>query len=113
MNFLNCESPSWVRNDIRVSNLGADANPLIVMGLAMINGLLSRIGLETVLLSRQMPLPLALKTALGVSLVSMLAMELAMNITDYLLVDAAALTWWSIIPSLLAGFITPWPYNYW
>ncbi|MEE8057580.1 MAG: DUF4396 domain-containing protein [Pseudomonadales bacterium] len=90
-----------------------DTNPLLVMGLAMINGLLTSIALETVLLSRQMALKLALKTALGMSLVSMLAMELAMNATDYLLVGAAALTWWSVIPSLIAGFITPWPYNYW
>jgi hypothetical protein len=56
---------------------------------------------------------IALKTALGMSLVSMLAMEIAMNTTDYLLVGKAALTWWSVIPSLLAGFLTPWPYNYW
>ena len=87
--------------------------PLLVMGLAMINGLLTSIALEAVLLSRQMTLKLALKTALGMSLVSMLAMELAMNLTDYLLVGAAALTWWSVFPSLMAGFITPWPYNYW
>ena len=86
---------------------------MLVMGLAMLNGLLTSIALETFILSRQMVLKLAFKTAIGMSLVSMLAMEFAMNLTDYLLVGKAALTWWSIGPSLLAGFLTPWPYNYW
>jgi len=85
----------------------------LVMSLAIINGLLSSIILETLLLSRTMSAKAALKTALGMSLVSMLAMEIAMNATDYLLVGKAALTWWSVIPSLLAGFLAPWPYNYW
>ena len=88
-------------------------NPMLVMALAMMNGLLTSIALETFILSRQMVLKLAFKTAIGMSLVSMLAMEFAMNLTDYLLVGKAALTWWSIGPSLLAGFLTPWPYNYW
>lgn len=90
-----------------------DTHPLIVMGLAMLNGLLASIALETALLARQMSLANALKTALGMSLISMIAMELAMNITDYLLVGKAALTWWSVLPSLLMGFLVPWPYNYW
>lgn len=88
-------------------------NPLLVMSLAIINGLLTSILLETILLSRQMLFKLALKTALGMSLVSMLSMEIAMNLTDYLLVGEARITWWSLFPSLLAGFLTPWPYNYW
>lgn len=90
-----------------------DTNAMLVMGLAMLNGLLTSIALETFILSRQMNLKLAFRTAIGMSLVSMLAMEFAMNLTDYLLVGKAALTWWSIGPSLLAGFLTPWPYNYW
>ena len=88
-------------------------NPWLVVGLAMLNGLLTSIALETAILSRQMKLKPALKTALGMSLVSMLGMELAINATDYLLVGKVALTWWSVIPSLAAGFIAPWPYNYW
>lgn len=88
-------------------------HPMLVMALAMMNGLLTSIALETFILSRQMSFKLAFKTAIGMSLVSMLAMEFAMNLTDYLLVGKAALTWWSIGPSLLAGFLTPWPYNYW
>ena len=87
--------------------------PLIVLPLAIINGLLTSIALETVILSRHMPWGLALKTALGMSLISMIGMEIAMNATDWLLVGSLTLTWWSLAPSLLAGFLTPWPYNYW
>ena len=86
---------------------------LVVMSLAIMNGLITSILLETFLLARSMPVKIALKTAMGMSLVSMLSMEIAMNTTDYLLVGKAALTWWSVFPSLLAGFLTPWPYNYW
>ncbi len=55
----------------------------------------------------------ALRTAAGMSLISMIGMELAMNLTDWLLVGSLKLTWWSVLPSLAAGFLTPWPYNYW
>jgi len=87
--------------------------PLIVLPLAILNGLLTSIALETFILSRQMQWKQALRTAAGMSLISMIGMELAMNLTDWLLVGSLKLTWWSIIPSLLAGFLTPWPYNYW
>jgi len=87
--------------------------PLIVLPLAILNGLLTSIALETFILSRQMQWKQALRTAAGMSLISMIGMELAMNLTDWLLVGSLKLTWWSILPSLLAGFLTPWPYNYW
>jgi hypothetical protein len=90
-----------------------DTNPMLVMSLAIVNGLLTSIALETGLLARQMDLSSAFKTAIGMSFVSMVAMEVAMNLTDYLLVGGARLVWWSIIPMLIAGFVTPWPYNYW
>ena len=83
-----------------------------IMSLAIINGLLTSIALETVILSRQMTLSLAFKTAIGMSLISMIAMELAMNITDILLTGGAMLTWWVIPFMLVAGFFTPLPYNY-
>ncbi len=86
---------------------------MLVMGLAMLNGLLTSILLETILMARQMPFNAAFKTALGMSMVSMISMELAMNTVDYMLVGAAQLRWWSVAPSLIAGFLTPWPYNYW
>ena len=90
-----------------------DTPPLIILTLAIINGLLTSIALETVILSRQMSWWPALRTAAGMSLISMIGMELAMNITDWALVGKMQLTWWSVIPSLAAGFVTPWPYNYW
>ena len=91
--------------------------PFPVMGimiLAIINGLLTSIMLETFILMRQQfPFKKALHTAAGMSLISMISMEVAMNITDYVLTGGAMLTWW-VIPIMLAvGFVTPWPYNYW
>lgn len=86
---------------------------LVVMPIAMINGILTSIALETILLSRQMSMRAAFKTAVGMSLVSMVSMELAMNLVDLALVGEARLVWWAIPPMLIAGFLTPWPYNYW
>ena len=87
---------------------------LFIFALATINGLIASIILETFLLLRQkMPFGLALKTALGMSFISMLAMEMAMNLTDYLLTGGANFVWWVVLLALIAGFITPWPYNYW
>jgi LEA14-like dessication related protein len=83
------------------------------MTLAIINGLLTSIALETIILSRQMSLYNAFHTAIGMSLISMIGMELAMNLTDVFLTGGAVLTWWVIPPMLVAGFITPLPYNYW
>jgi len=85
----------------------------LIMSLAMINGIITSIILETIILSKQMILKLAFKTAAGMSLVSMISMEAAMNFTDYILTGGAILTWWVIPFMLLAGFITPLPYNYW
>ena len=85
-----------------------------IMILAIINGLLSSIMLETYILMRQkFSLSKALKTACGMSLISMLSMEIAMNITDYALTGGAMLVWWVVPVMLLVGFLTPWPYNYW
>ena len=87
---------------------------LIIMALAIINGIISSIILETIILLRQnFSFKLALKTAVGMSLISMVSMEIAMNATDYFLTGGAILTWW-VVPIMLAvGFVTPWPYNYW
>ena len=85
-----------------------------IMVLAIINGLITSIILETIILMLQnFSLSNALKTAAGMSLISMISMEIAMNLTDYILTGGAMLTWW-IVPIMLAvGFVTPWPYNYW
>ena len=85
---------------------------LSIMTLAIINGLITSIMLETFILSRQMDLKNAFKTAIGMSLVSMISMEAAMNIVDVILTGGAMLTWWVIPFMLMAGFITPLPYNY-
>ena len=85
-----------------------------IMILAIINGLITSIILETFILIRQnFSFVDALKTASGMSLISMISMEAAMNLTDYLLTGGAMLTWWVIPIMLIAGFVTPWPYNYW
>jgi len=86
---------------------------LLIMSLAIINGLLTSIALETFILARQMPLRLAFKTAIGMSLISMIGMEVAMNVTDVALTGGAMLTWWVVPLMLAAGFVTPLPYNYW
>ncbi len=85
-----------------------------IMILAIINGLITSIILETFILIRQnFTFIGALKTASGMSLISMLSMEITMNVTDYLLTGGAILTWWVIPIMLMVGFLTPWPYNYW
>ena len=87
---------------------------LSIMILEIINGLITSIILETIVLLRQkFPLSKAIKTALGMSFISMISMEIAMNLTDYLLTGGAILTWWVIPIMLTVGFLTPWPYNYW
>ena len=85
---------------------------LNIMILAIINGLITSIMLETFILSKQMKLQEAFKTAIGMSLVSMISMEVAMNVVDVLLTGGAMLTWWAMPIMLMAGFITPLPYNY-
>ena len=85
-----------------------------IMTLAIINGLITSIILETLILMRQsFDFSKALKTAMGMSFISMISMEIMMNLTDYFLTGGAILTWWVVPIMLLAGFLTPWPYNYW
>ena len=83
-----------------------------IMILAIINGLITSIMLETFILSRQMVLRLAFKTAIGMSMISMISMEIAMNVVDVLITGGAVLVWWVLPIMLLAGFLTPLPYNY-
>ena len=83
-----------------------------IMTLAIINGLITSIILETIILSRQMTIKIAFQTALTMSFISMLAMEIAMNSVDWLILGEAKLVWWIVPIMLLVGFLTPWPYNY-
>ena len=87
---------------------------LAIMTLAIINGIITSIILETIILLKQnFSFKNAFKTAVGMSLISMICMEATMNLTDYLLTGGAMLTWW-VVPIMLAvGFVIPWPYNYW
>ena len=86
---------------------------LSIMILAIINGLLTSIMLETYILMKQkFDFINALKTACGMSFISMISMEISMNATDYFLTGGAQLTWWVVPIMLMVGFLTPWPYNY-
>lgn len=85
---------------------------LNIMVLAIINGLLTSIMLETLILIKDMNFKIAIKTALGMSLISMISMEAMMNLVDYTFTGGAKITI-SVLPlMLLAGFLTPLPYNY-
>ena len=87
---------------------------LAIMILAIINGLVTSIILETFILMKQnLNFKNAFKTAIGMSFISMISMEIAMNFTDYFLTGGAIITWWVIPIMLGVGFLTPWPYNYW
>ena len=84
-----------------------------IMVLAIINGLITSIMLETFILMKQMGTKKAFKTAIGMSLISMISMEIAMNATDYFMTGGqATITMYTILPMWTAGFLTPLPYNY-
>ena len=85
---------------------------LNIMILAIINGLITSIILETIILSRQMILKKAFQTAMTMSFISMITMEIAMNTVDWIIIGEAKLVWWIVPIMLIAGFLTPWPYNY-
>lgn len=89
-------------------------NNLFIFSLAMFNGILTSIILETIILIKQsIKFKIAIKTAFGMSIISMISMELAMNLTDYIITGGAIFVWRVIPIALFFGFITPWPYNYW
>ena len=73
---------------------------LSIMILAIINGLITSIILVTIILSRQKTIKIAFQTALTMSFISMVAMEVAMNSVDWLILGEAKLVWW-IVPLML------------
>ena len=83
--------------------------------LPLINGLATSVMLETGILMRgQMDFRNALSTAMGMSFISMLMMEIAMEITDLIFTQGELGINPIAIPLMLVvGFLTPWPYNYW
>lgn len=89
------------------------------MALAIIAGLCTSIILETIILKtrEQFSWSFALKTAFGMSFISMVAMEIAMTSTDFMITGGKAafsdpMYWLALVPALIVGFITPLPYNY-
>ena len=84
-----------------------------IMSLAIVNGLITSIAMETIILTGQMPFRAAFRTAIGMSMISMVSMEAAMNLVDVALTGGAVLTWWVVPLMLIAGYLTPLPYNYW
>ena len=84
---------------------------LISIGMSRMR-LFGIILVETIILSKQMLLSKAFRTAIGMSLISMISMEVAMNAVDWIILGEAKLVWWVIPIMLFVGFLTPWPYNY-
>ncbi|KAF4966909.1 hypothetical protein FSARC_5473 [Fusarium sarcochroum] len=92
----------------------------IVMPISMASGISSSILLETVMLRigrDGLSWLTAARTAIGMSLISMLTMEAAENAVDYYLTGGqVALNdpafWIAALVSIAAGFIAPLPYNY-
>lgn len=85
----------------------------MVWTLAMTAGICTSIILETMILWRQLGPKEAFRTAIGMSMISMLLMEAAMNLADYGMMGAPAITPIVIPFTLAAGFLAAWPYNYW
>lgn len=61
--------------------------------------------------------PRAVQTAMGMSMVSMLAMETAENLVDYHLTGGVVDVgdpgfWMAAAVSMTAGYLAPFPYNY-
>ncbi|OAA53293.1 sorting nexin-3 [Cordyceps fumosorosea ARSEF 2679] len=91
-----------------------------IMGISMAAGISTSMVLETALLRLgrdKLPWPAAAKTAAGMSLISMITMELAENVVDYSLTGGAvafdSLSFWlAALVSMGAGFLAPLPYNY-
>lgn len=88
---------------------------IVVMVWAIVAGLTTSIMLETVILKIKDGFKWAdaFVVAIGMSLISMVSMEIAMNVVDVILTGGAMLTWWAIPVMLIVGFLTPLPYNYW
>ena len=78
-----------------------------IMTLAIINGLITSIILETIILSKQMNIKEAFNTATGMSLISMISMEVSMNIVDVVFAGGV-LVWW-VMGMHLKGFFTEKP----
>ena len=86
---------------------------IFIMMLAIINGIITSILLEMIILIRQMDIKNSFKTALGMSFISMITMETVMNLIDWIITGGAKLNFWIVPIMLICGFLSAWPYNYW
>ncbi|KAL4814487.1 hypothetical protein BDW67DRAFT_165856 [Aspergillus spinulosporus] len=92
-----------------------------IMAASMASGITTSIILETALLHYgpdRLLWSAAVRTAMGMSLVSMAAMEAAENLVDYHLTGGVInlndpAFWIAAGVSIGAGFLAPLPYNYW
>jgi hypothetical protein len=92
----------------------------LLMGAAIVAGITTSLALETAVLRLRDGLAWgrALTVAWGMSLLSMVAMEVVMNLTDWLAMGGARMPldhpgyWLAWIPALAAGFLAPLPYTY-
>ena len=92
---------------------GINLATFLIMTLAIINGLITSIILETIILLKQMTFKKAFNTAIGMSFISMITMGVVMNSVDWYLVGGAKLNLWIIPIMLISGFLSALPYNYW
>ena len=86
---------------------------ILIMILAIINGIITSIILETIILIRQMKIKDAFQTAVGMSFISMITMEITMNLIDWIIMGEAKINIFIIPIMLFGGFFSAWPYNYW
>ncbi|MBP52601.1 MAG: hypothetical protein CMI27_05595 [Opitutae bacterium] len=85
----------------------------LVWAVAMTSGIITSVILETIILWKQMGPKEAFRTAIGMSMISMLLMEIAMNVVDYGMMGEPAITLGVLPFTLGAGFLAAWPYNFW
>lgn len=92
---------------------------MLTMILAMSAGLFTSIILEMIILKIREGFvwKQAIRTAISMSFISMLAMEFTANMVDFYLTNGnndprLLWTWVAISISMLAGFLVPLPYNY-
>lgn len=92
---------------------------LVQMALAVVAGLITSVLFETVLMRMRdkMSWTRALRMALSMSFISIVAMEVVMNTTDFMITGGTMalsnpMYWLAFLPSALAGFLVPLPLSY-